>query len=170
MKKKSDPIKLDLSFGEVVPEGFTRLPGFDPEKLPWKLENGSVEEAMCAYRFNRIPGDKRMQWIAELWRVLVPEGKCTMIVPYWGSPRSIQDPCSAWPPLSEQSFLYFNKAFRETNKVALNGSGFSDFDFTYGYTLDPETAGRNDETRPFWIKHYLSAVQDLQVVLIKRNE
>lgn len=159
--------KLDLSVGEQ-PEGFMRPTGFDPEKLPWNLKDNSVEEAMCAYRFNRVPGERRMKWMAELWRVLVPEGKCTFIVPYWASPRSIQDPCSAWPPLSEQSFLYFNKGFREANKIELNGSGYSDFDFTYGYTLDGDTAGRNDETRPFWIKHYLNAVQDLQLVLTKR--
>jgi hypothetical protein len=104
--------------------------------------------------------------MSELWRVLVPEGKCTVIVPYWASPRSIQDPESAWPPLSEQSFLYFNKQFRETNKLPeVKGC---DFDFVYGYTLDPETAGKNDELRAFWIKHYVSAVSDLQVTLTKR--
>ena len=168
-KQASKPIKLDLSFGDLPADlGFTKIQGLDPEKLPWNLPDESVEEAYCAFRFNRIPGEKRMKWMAELWRVLVPEGKCTVIVPYWGSPRSIQDPESQWPPLSEQSFLYFNKNFRDVNKIPQNGSGYLDYDFVYGYTLDPETAGKSDDARPFWIKHYINSVQDLQVTLTKR--
>jgi len=161
--------KLDLSYGDLPPEmGFSKPKGFDPMKLPWDISSESVEEANSSYLLNRISGEKRMEWMAELWRVLVPEGKCTVIVPYWGSPRSVQDPYSAWPPMSEQSFLYFNKAFRDTNKIELNGSGYSDFDFVYGYTLDPETAGKSDDARPFWIKHYINSVSDLQVTLTKR--
>jgi hypothetical protein len=89
-----------------------------------------------------------------------------VIVRYWASPRAIQDPCSTWPPIAEQSFLYFNENFREQNKLP-NIEG-CDFDFTYGYTLDAETAGKNDEVRAHWIKHFINAVSDLQVVLTKR--
>jgi hypothetical protein len=159
--------KLDLSFGDLPTDlGFTKPKGFDAESLPWAIPSGSVEEAYCAYLFNRIPGTERTAWMAELWRVLVPNGKCTIIVPYWSSPRSIQDPCSAWPPIVEQSFLYFNKNFREQNKLSVIEN--CDFDFVYGYTLDQETAGKSDDARPFWIKHYVNAVSDLQVTLTKR--
>lgn len=158
--------RLDLSFGDI-PENldFVKPPDFDPESLPWAIPSDSVEEAYCSHRLNRVPGNKRLAWMAELWRVLVPEGKCTMIVPYWSSPRSIQDPESVWPPMAEQSFLYFNKAFRDANK--LPDIEF-DFDFTYGYSLDPETANRSSDTQPFWIKHYINAAADLQVVLTKK--
>lgn len=159
--------KLDLSFGDLPADlGFTKPKGFDCEQLPWPIPSNSVEEAYCAYRLNRIPGDKRMAFMAELWRVLVAEGKCTVIVPYWASPRAIQDPYSAWPPMVEQSFLYFNKNFREQNQIETKD--YSDFDFTYGYQLDPETATRADDVRPHWIKHFLNSVADLQVVLTKR--
>ena len=158
--------KLDLSYGETVGEGFSRPKGFDPRSVPWAIPSSSVEEAYSAYLLNRIPGEERVAWMCELWRVLVSEGKCTIIVPYWASPRAIQDPESAWPPLSEQSFLYFNQQFRENNKLSdVDGCNF---DFVYGYTLDPETAGKSDDARPFWIKHYINAVSDLQMVLTKR--
>lgn len=39
---------------------------------------------------------------------------------------------------------------------------------TYGYALFPDTAGRNQETQSFWVSHYINAVQDIQVTLIKR--
>ncbi len=159
-------LKLDLSYGDL-PEGsgFEKVRGLDPETLPWKLKDESVEEAYCAFRFNRIPGSKRTEWMSELYRVLVPNGKCTIIVPYWASPRAIQDPDSQWPPICEQSFLYFNKSFREQNKLPDVGC---DFDFSYGYNLDPDTAGKSDDVRPFWIKHYIGAILDLHMVLTKR--
>lgn len=177
-------LKLDLSFGELPPGWqFTRPTGFDPLVYPWTFlqpwsirENGpleratvadaSVEEAHSAYLLNRIPGESRGKFMDELWRVLIPGGKATFIVPYWSSPRAIQDPFGAWPPLSEQSFLYFNKQFRENNR--LNYAMRCDFDFTYGFVWDQETSLKSDDVRPFWLKHYLGAAQDLQIVLTKR--
>lgn len=104
----------------------------------------------------------------ELWRVLVPGGKCTFIVPYWSSARAVQDPLAAWPPLCEQSFLYFNKKFREDNKIQALYEIRCDFDFGFGYSLDNETATKADDTRPFWTKHYVNAINDLQLVVTKR--
>lgn len=103
----------------------------------------------------------------ELWRVLIPEGKVTIIVPYWSSMRSVQDFTHEWPPVAESSFLYFNKTWREQNKID-HYLCKCDFDFGYGYIADPETAGRNTESQSFWIKHYTNAISDLQVVLTKR--
>jgi hypothetical protein len=159
--------KLNISHGDLPAEmGFTKPNGFDCLKFPWNLPSDSVEEAYCAYLLNRIPGSQRFQFMSELWRVLTPDGKCTVLVPYWSSPRSIQEPDSAWPPLVEQSFLYFNKNFRDTNKIETEY--YSDFDFVYGYTLDPETTNKSDEVRAHWIKHFNNSVQDLQVTLTKR--
>jgi hypothetical protein len=103
----------------------------------------------------------------EAWRILIPGGKLTIVVPYWSSPRSIQDPMHQWPPVSEQSFIYFNKEWRTLNKLN-HYLGQCDFDFTYGYLVDQETAQRNQESQQFYIKHYLQAVNDLQVNLVKR--
>lgn len=167
MKNKSKVPKLDISFGDL-PTGhpFVRPEGFDPLKNRWPFKDNSVEEAYSAFLFNRIPSNKRGSFMDELWRVLVPGGKCTIIVPYWTSVRSVQDPMSEWPPLCEQSFLYFNRKFREDNKLPYKLK--CDFDFVYGYSLDQETQLKSDETRPFWIKHYVNSINDLQLVLTKR--
>ena len=159
--------KLDLSFG-VLPDNheFSRPKDFDCRKLPWPFQSDSVEEAYSGFMLNRIPGKERMAWMAELWRVLVPNGKCKMLVPYWGSPRSVQDPASEWPPIAQESFHYFNKGFRDTNKEP--SEHYCDFDFVMGLRLYPDTANRNDESRQFWATHYLYAVQDLEVTLTKR--
>lgn len=169
MKKKPIPpkIKLDLSFGDL-PQGhpFIRVPGLDALHPSWKLANESVEEAYSAYLLNRIPGKDRLAWMDEVYRILIPSGKLTVIVPYWHSARSVQDPLSEWPPMCEQSFLYFNKKFREDNKWP--SEAICDFDFAYGYSLDQETQLRTDDSRPFWIKHYCNSVADVQLVLTKR--
>jgi len=168
MAKKDKPkIKLDLSYGELPPgHPFVRPEGFDPLKFPWKLADGSVEEASSLYLFQRIPARLRGAFMDELWRVLVPGGKAAFVVPYWTSVRSIQDPLAEWPPLSEQSFLYFNKKFRDDNK--LNYGMKADFDFSYGYNLDAETTTKSDEVRGYWIKHLANAINDLHVCLTKR--
>ena len=162
------PIKLDLSFGELpVGHPFVRPNGFDPCRFPWThFADASVSEAYSAYLLNRIPGNQRPAFMDELWRVLMPRSRAMFIVPYWNSARSVQDPFSEWPPLCEQSFLYFNKQWREQQKLPYKMK--CDFDFSYGYAYDPETQGRPDDTRAFWVKHYCNSAQDLQVVLIKK--
>jgi hypothetical protein len=86
----------------------------------------------------------------ELHRVLIPGGKATIVVPYWTSPRAIQDPMSQWPPFSEHSFLYFNKTWRDANAAGYDMT--CDFDFVYGFVLDPETNLRTADVHSFWIK------------------
>lgn len=164
-------IKLDLSYGELPDSGFKKVDGLDPQKVPFPLADESVEAALCAYRLNRIPGHQRMAWMSELWRVLVPNGKVTVIVPYWSSPRCIQDPESQWPPICEQSFSYFSKAFRDANKEdarLLPKGAYCDFDVVGGYQFDPDTAVKEQSVQTFWVKHYLNAVSDLHMTLTKR--
>ncbi len=131
----------------------------------WPHGDGSVKEINCSHKLEYIPGKQRIRLIEEAWRVLEVGGKMTVIVCYWTSPRAIQDPLLEWPPICEQSFLYFNKGWRETNQLPPIKA---DFDFSYGYSVDPETAGRSQETQSFWIKHYTNTATDLQVAMIKR--
>lgn len=166
-KTKQPKIKLDLSYGPL-PDGhqYQRIPKLDPIKFPWPLKDESVEEAFSGYLLNRIPAKLRGKFMDELYRVLVPSGKAIIVVPYWSSPRAIQDATSEWPPLCEQSFLYYNKQFREINKE--RNTCTCDFEAVAGYALEQETVGRNDDTRPFWMKHYLNTVNDLHVTLTKK--
>ena len=131
----------------------------------WPYANGSVKEITCIHKLEYIPAGVRTYVMEEMHRILEPGGRVSVLVCYWTSPRSIQDPSLEWPPFCEQSFLYFNKGWREANSLPPIKC---DFDFTYGYSCDPETAGRNQETQAFWIKHYLNTANDLQVVLVKK--
>ena len=164
VEKPVELLRLDISYGPVTPEGYTR---FVPEgETKWPYKDNSVDEILSAYIFMRIPGKLRGKFMDEAWRVLKPEAKMTIISKYWSSAGAIQDYTFEWPPLVEQSFLYFNKGWREVNKV--DYPLVCDFDFVYGHGYDPETQNRGDDTRPFWVKHYTNTVNDLQVVLTKR--
>jgi len=175
-KKKPEILKLDLGCGETPVSGFKGVDFYakadfkvNLRKFPWPWKSDSVSEVWCSHFFEHIPGPERIPFMDELYRVLIPGGKATIITPYWTSARAVQDPTHAWPPVAVSSYLYFNKGWREANKLT-HYLGKCDFDFSYGYLLTPETASKEKEAQEFFIKHYLDAVSDLQVVLTKREE
>ena len=163
--KKVEPKSTKLNLGTQVFEGFEKI-SFDVRKFPWPVKSESVEELMIPMILNYTPGSSRGKFMDEVYRVLVPEGKATVMVPYYTSMRSIQDYACEWPPFCEASFMYFNRDWRKLNHPDRDLK--CNFDFTYGYQADPETAAKNDETRAFWIKHYSNSVMDLTVVLVKK--
>ncbi len=174
-RKPPKLLRLDLGAGQNKREGFLGVDLYaetdikaDLMKFPWPWKDESVEEVVSSHFFEHVPGAIRGQFMDELWRVLIPGGKATFITPYWSSMRAIQDPTHQWPPIAEASYLYFNKTWREQNKLE-HYLCTCDFDFSYGYALDPETNTRSTlEVQAFWVKHYIGAVSDLQVTLVKR--
>lgn len=137
-----------------------------PTAFPWPFENNSITEITCAGVFEFIPGKLRGKFMDEVYRVLVDGGIATFNIPYWNSSMGIHDFRYEWPPVSAQSFMLFNKEWRSANKKDLKL--VSDFDFTYGFFYEPETAARNLETQLFHAKHYSDTVQAIQLVLNKR--
>ena len=69
--------------------------------------------------------------------------------------------------MCEASYLYFNKQWREQNKLD-HYPIHCDFDFNYGYAVDPLWQTKNQETRDFAIRHYQHVISDLQVILVRR--
>lgn len=179
LKLKTTPtLKLDLGCGQSKRDGFTgvdkfKAPGvdvvYDLLKMPWPWADNSVAEAHCSHFFEHLPALQRPAFMDELYRVLVVGGSATIVVPYYNSMRAIQDYSHQWPPVAESSFLYFNKGWREANRLTHGVYDLkSDFDFTYGYVFNPQWASRAEETRTFAVAHYTNAVMDLQVNLTKR--
>lgn len=140
----------------------------DPQVYPWPLKDNSVSELTCTNVFEFVPGSDRGKFMDEVHRVLVAGGKASFAVRYWNTAPAIQDYMYAWPPLCEQSFLYFNKGWRAANGLDKRPIK-CDFDFTYGYNVEPDTANRSEEVRSFNIKHYNNVVQVLQIVLSARK-
>jgi hypothetical protein len=139
----------------------------NPQQYPWKIKSGSVAEMTCANVFEYVPGKDRGKFMDEVYRVLSVGGKVMFSVRYWNTSSAIQDYQYEWPPLVEASFLYFNKGWRDAQ--GLKRDLVCDFDFTYGYSVEPDTAGKADEVRSHNIKHYTNVVQVLQIALVKRE-
>lgn len=166
MKKLKQAPQVKLYLGrQNTPEGFTKA-SYDSEFTKWNHKAGTVDEIVCEHIFHLVPGPTRGKFMDEVHRILKTGGKILISVPYYSHMRAVQDFMHAWPPVCEASFLYFNKQWREANKIEYPMT--CDFDFSYGYSAESETAAKNDETRAFWIKHYTNSVTDLQAVLTKK--
>lgn len=164
-------MKLNIAGGQNNPEGFTNIDIWegadivhDLEQFPWPIEDGSVEEAMCSHYVEHTKDLNA--FMNEVSRILKPGGTCSVTAPYYNNIRAWQDPTHT-RAISEATFLYYNKQWREQNK--LNHYPITcDFDFSYAYHIDPYWAMRNEEARAFAIKHYTNVVNDIQVNLVKR--
>lgn len=171
-------VRLDLACGDNKREGYFGVDKYktastdkvvDLMKYPWPWADNSVDEINCSHFFEHIPGLDRPKFMDEIHRILKKGKTVTIVVPYGGSNRAIQDYTHAWPPVVAETFLYFNKKWRTDNKL-LHGlyDMKCDFDFGYGYALDGDWAVRANEAQQFAIKHYVNAATDLQVTLTKR--
>jgi predicted SAM-dependent methyltransferase len=173
-------LKLDLGSGQSSREGFEGVdfvaaPGVkhvvDLLKFPWPFPDGSCDELHCSHFFEHVPGLLRGKFMDEVYRILVPEGKITIICPYYTSIRATQDFTHEWPPVSPNSFLYFNRKWREDNKLTHGHYEIkSDFDFVYGYAINASWSSRQDEARQFGFDHYNNTIDDLHVTLTKRRQ
>lgn len=175
---KEQEIKWNLACGDIKMDGFK---GVDIAKTDstdvvldlineeWSFaEDGTVDEFWVAHFFEHMDGPERIRFMEKCYNKLKEGAKMTIISPYYTSMRAIQDPTHKWPPISEASFLYFNKDWMEQNKLSHYGIN-ADFDFTYGYAMSPEVQGRNAEFQSFAVKNYTNSVQDIQVVLTKKT-
>ena len=103
-----------------------------------------------------------------MYRVLQPGGKATVIVPHWGSGRAYGDPTHKWPPVSEMSFYYLSRAWRDQNAPHVEEHLPVDFEATWGCVMSPQVATRNMEWQQFAITHYREAAMDIHATLTKR--
>jgi predicted SAM-dependent methyltransferase len=172
-------MKLDLACGNNKMEGFTGVDCVKLEKVdiicnlqeyPWPFEDGSVEEIFCSHYVEHIPhGDGKdglFRFFDECCRILKPGGTIKVIAPYYSSIRAWQDPTHR-RAISEATFFYMNKGWREQNKLEYYQVD-CDFDFTYGYIFSQAWQTRSKEAQLFAAAHYINVIEDIHVVFTKR--
>ena len=140
-------VRLDLGAGENVREGFEGVDFFAPNakhkvnllSFPWPWADNSVDELHSSHFLEHIPmvytrenasggwlyenvpnvpesRDLLCRFMDEAFRVLKPGGKFKIIVPSGRSDRAFQDPTHR-RFFVEASFFYFDKRFRDNNKL-----------------------------------------------------
>lgn len=133
----------------------------------WPWADGTVEEAHTSHFIEHLTGAERIHFVNELYRVLIPGGKCTIIVPHWASCRAYGDMTHQWPPVSEFWFYYLDKGWREVN--APHNDGYTcDFLAQWGYNLHPSIVSRHQEYQQAALQNYKEAAQDIVATLTKR--
>lgn len=176
----SEIIRLDIGCGQAKKAGFIGcdclpFPGVDVvtdlrKEWPWK--DSSVEEAHSSHCLEHFTGSQRVHFFNELYRVLKPAAKCTIITPHWASCRAYGDPTHKWPPVSEFLWYYLKRDWRLTQAphtdIQHSKDGFScNFEVTWGYGLEPNVANRNQEYQQMAIQYYKEACTDMVATLTK---
>ena len=137
--------------------------------FPYPIESESVDAIHSSHFVEHLDGFERMKFFNECYRILKPGGKMKLSHPYYKSVRAIQDPTHKFPPISENSYFYFDRKWREVNKLDHYPID-CDFEFSIYYTFqDPNIANKNEETKLFWIDKYWNTIADMVVDLTKRD-
>lgn len=139
----------------------------------WMLQDGTVDEVHCSHFLEHLTANERIRFYNELYRVLKPGAQATIIVPHWNSNRAYGDPTHQWPPVSEMSFYYLSKEWRETQAPHTdkqwNPDGYDcHFEATWGNGMHPALITRNQEYQQYAQTWYKEAIQDLHVNLKKK--
>lgn len=109
-------INLDVCCGAVKQEGWTgmdqrNLPGVDivhdVEDLPWPLVDNSCKAVLLSHALEHLNPKYNIDVFNEIWRVMRPNGKLFIAVPYANSTGGHQDPTHMRPGFNEQTFAYF---------------------------------------------------------------
>lgn len=174
--EKPKLLKLDFGCGKNVREGFDGVDIRDfgqkyklDLSLSWPFEDNSVEEAHASHFVEHLDTEERIHFVNELYRVLIPNGKCQVIIPPWSSCRAYGDLTHKWPPVSEFWFHYLNKEWRNVN-APHNDFYKCNFNISWGFNMHPEIAARNQEYQMHAITFFKEAAQDIVATFIKIGE
>jgi SAM-dependent methyltransferase len=169
-------MKLDLGCGTNKREGFLGVDAstdcgadvvHDLTQAPWPFADASVDEAYSHHFLEHLDGPERIRFMEELYRVLKPGAQALIITPYWTWVGAIQDPTHKWPPIAEESYLYFNAEARR--RMGLGHYAIHcDFDLQFGGVLAPEIEARPPAEQSFAKRHYFNAVLELRTTLTRR--
>jgi len=162
------PLRLDLGCGKNKKEGFHGVDSIAFEGVDtvldlgtgaWPWADNSVEEAHCSHFVEHLDAKERIHFVNELFRVLKPQAKATVITPHGFSGRAFGDLTHKWPPVHEFWFYYLSKDWRATN-APHNNFYTCDFNVTWGNNLHPMVQSRNQEFQQFALTFYKEAAQD----------
>jgi SAM-dependent methyltransferase len=167
-------VKLDLGCGPNPKEGFTGVDRIDFGKnivadltKPWPWADSSVDEVNCSHNLEHYDAIERCHFWNELHRVLKPGAKATIITPHWASNRAYGDPTHKWPPVSEMAFFYLSKKWRDANAPHCNDLLKCDLEASWGYSINPGLAGRNQEFVNEALSWKKEAAQDIIATVTK---
>lgn len=168
---------LDLGSGrnKAGPEwtGVDRLAELGPDVVcdlgsgRWPWRDNSVDEARASHFVEHLTPAERIHFANELWRVLKPGAKATIVTPHWASARAYGDLTHQWPPVTSWWYFYLNKEWR-TREAPHNTAYRCDFDNGWGHVVPQHWLPRHDEFRAFAMQNFVEGAGDLIATVTKR--
>jgi SAM-dependent methyltransferase len=171
---ESLPLKLDLGCGKAKKEGFLGVDALKFESVDvvadlrkqWPWKDATVEEVHCSHFLEHLTGEERVHFFNELYRVLKPAAKATIVCPHWSSERAYGDPTHKWPPVTGFSFYYLSKVWREGN--APHTEYVCDFEASWGFALAHPWQLKAQEVQMFAMGHYTNVCNDIVATVLKK--
>jgi hypothetical protein len=138
----------------------------------WPWAENSVEEAHASHFLEHLQKKERWHFFNELYRVLKPGAKVTIITPDWCSQRAYGDMTHEWPAVAGFFWFYLSKEWRAVNAPhndaqRVKGGLSCNFGATWGPTLHPDLVNRNQEYQQHAINFWKEASQDMVCTLTK---
>lgn len=166
-------MKLDIACGASKKQDFTGIDiapiegvdiVHDLNTYPWPIEDDSVEEVWCSHYIEHVPN--LILFMNEVHRIMKKGAQATFIAPYYTSMRAWQDPTHV-RAISEASYYYYNKNWRELNKLEHYGIT-ADFEIkSWAHSWSAAWANRSQEAKNFALTHYNNVVDDLWAIIVK---
>lgn len=137
------------------------------------LADDSVHEITCFSVLQFMTGPQRISIWNEWYRVLEPAGRVHVTVPHYSHIRSFAHPWSQWPPMSDLSFFFLSKLWREQGPSTFVEGLECDFDIeTITTPVDNDPRHGYAVRTPAWIdeatKWFWNVAAELDVWLVKR--
>jgi len=175
-------LRIDIGCGKNKREGFLGVDQFAMDGVDvvmdvrqrWPWDDNSVDEAHCSHFLEHLTGNERVVFMNELYRVLKPDAKATIITPHWGSQRAYGDFTHQWPPVSEMFYAYLSSDWRSSQAPHTdsrwNSAGYScNFECTYGFGLHPSLYDMSEADRQEYMQWNKEAIADMVATLIKKS-
>lgn len=173
-------LRIDIGCGKNKKPGFLGVDQFAMAGVDvvmdvrgtWPWSDNSVDEAHCSHFLEHLTGMERVHFMNELYRVLKPGAKVTVITPHWASNRAYGDFTHQWPPVSEMYYYYLSADWRTSQAPHTdkkwNKDGYScNFQCSWGYGLHPAYAGRDQQATSEAVQWNKEAITDMVATLIK---
>lgn len=171
-------LKLNLGCGTDVREGFEGLDIKDygqkyiqDVRKKWPFKNETVDEA---YSRNLLPcltdwNDKfeRVKFWNELYRVLKPNASALIVIPNYSTSGSYGHPMFR-EVIKEEGFYFLDKDWRVVNSPDTEGLFTCNFMPTWGYSMHPAVATRNQEYQQYALAHYNNAALEIMLTVRKK--
>jgi len=88
----------------------------DVQSFPWPIPDNVVFQALCSHLWEHIEPKYRIQFMNEMWRIMMHRGQLLISAPYYLSFGACQDPTHYTCP-NEATFCYFDPKFEDIYNV-----------------------------------------------------